>query len=93
MNQPNRQFSVVDEEVPQAPAPTNDTATAMLALALRALSQKAIVAAASLFTLLTCATVFWLSLAVIPHPDPLQLGVLVFYAIFVTGINIIVRRK
>ena len=92
MNQPNRQFSVIDEEVTQATAPTNDAATAMLALALRALSQRALVAVASLFTLLTCATVFWLSLEVIPHPDPLQLGVLVFYALFVTAINIIVRR-
>ena len=76
MNQPltrTPQFSVVDEEpAQQAQAPSNDAATAMLALALRALSQRALVAVASLFTLTTVATVFWLALTVIPHPDPLQ---------------------
>ena len=93
MNSPSRQFSVVDEEPVQQPAPQNDAATQMLALAFRALSQRALIAVASLFTLLTCATVFWLALSVIPHPDPLQLGTLGMYATFVIALNFLVRRK
>jgi hypothetical protein len=95
MNQPNRQFSVVDEEGPAQPTsvPSNDAATAMLALALRALSQRALVAAASLFTLITCGTVFWLALAVIPKPDVMQLVALALYCAFVISLNFLVRRK
>jgi hypothetical protein len=93
MNQPNRQFSVVDEALEQqAPAPSHDAATAMLALAMRALSQRALVAVASLFTLITVGTVFWLAIIVIPHPDPLQLAVLALYACFVVALNFMVRR-
>jgi hypothetical protein len=94
MNQPNRQFSVVDEAPEaQAPAPNNDAAAQMLAMALRALSQRALVAAASLFTLLTCATVFWLALVIVPRPDVMQLIALGAYALFVLALNFLVRRK
>lgn len=92
----SRQFSVVDDEEPKAPAApasSNDAATAMLALALRALSQRALIAVASLFTLLTCGTVFWLALAIIPHPDPMQLGALAMYCAFVIALNFLVRKK
>jgi hypothetical protein len=98
MNQPNRQFSVVDEEPTTTTerawaSPANDTATAMLALALRALSQRALVAAASLFSLITCGTVFWLALAVVPKPDIMQLVALGLYCAFVISLNFLVRRK
>lgn len=99
MNQPIRQspqFSVVDEGPEPSSTATpagNDVATAMLSLALRALSQRAVIAVASLFTLLTCATVFWLALVIIPKPDVMQLIALGAYAVFVVGLNIIVRRK
>jgi hypothetical protein len=88
----HKQFSVVDESPPPLAERSHDTTTAMLALALRALSQKALIAVASLFTLTTCATVFWLALTVIPRPDPLQLAVLALYAAFVVALNFMVRR-
>lgn len=94
MNQPTRQFSVVDE--PEGEGPTNpvqhDAAAAMMALALRALSNRAITAIASLFTLLTVASAFWLALQIAVSPTPYQLTCFALYLAFVVGINVIVRR-
>lgn len=94
MNQPQtRQFSVVDETSESAQPAQQEAATAMLALALRALSQRAITAAASLFTLLTVASAFWLALQIAVNPTPYQLTCFALYLAFVVGINIIVRKR
>lgn len=63
-----------------------------IALALSALSQRALVALSSLFTLLTVASAFWLWY-VTPEPNTYQLIKLALYAIFVLGANWIVRRR
>ena len=54
---------------------------AMLTLALKALSQRALVALADLFTLLTVGSAFWLW-ASIPAPNAYQLVALGMYAAF-----------
>ena len=65
---------------------------AMLTLALKALSQRALVAIADLFTLLTVGSAFWLW-ASIPAPNDRQIIALSIYACFVLAANYIVRRK
>ena len=65
---------------------------AMLTLALKALSQRALVALADLFTLLTVGSAFWLW-ASIPAPNDRQIIALSIYACFVLAANYIVRRK
>lgn len=96
-------FKVVDEKEGAVPtflqpaseptkAPQDTTAaTNMLLLALRALSQRSIVALGNLFTLLTVGSVWWLCLS-IPSPTVLQLILIGMYALFVLAANWIIRR-
>jgi hypothetical protein len=63
-----------------------------LFLALRTLSQKSLVAIASLFTLITVGSAFWLALS-IHDPNTYQLVELGGYFLFVLAANWIVRRK
>ena len=81
-----------DRPVPTQPAPDNGVAIAMLTVALKALSQRALVAAADLFTLLTVASAFWLWSS-IPVPNDRQIIALTIYALFVLAANWIVRGK
>jgi hypothetical protein len=101
MAAPVRAFEVVGDEdetiqgtgpVPSLGAAVQGVAVSALMLALRTLSQRALVALADLFCLLTCASVFWLWLT-IPDPNPHQLVGLGMYAIFTLAANLIVRRK
>lgn len=87
------QFEVVEDTPEQPPAERAQAAAlSAIMLALKALSQRAIVALANLFTLLTVGSVFWLWLT-IPNPNVLQLVELGMYAAFVLAANWIVRRK
>ena len=63
-----------------------------IALALTALSQKAIVGLSNLFVLATVGSVFWLALST-PDPNALQLVKLFGYAVFVLAVSWIVRRR
>lgn len=93
-------FEVVDEQ----PEPTvtdfssrasqavSNTATQLLVLGLKTLSQRALVATADLFTLLTIASAFWLWMAT-PEPNTLQIVSLSIYAVFVLLANWIVRGR
>lgn len=76
----------------QAPPQQNSASIAMLTLALRALSERAVVALADLFTLLTVGSAFWLWLA-IPDPNPQQIMALTIYATFILAANWLIRRK
>ena len=91
-----RQFEVVSDDLASAPSPNPRGAQAaaigMLGLALKALSQRALIAAADLFTLFTVLTVFWLWWT-IPSPDEKQIVALSIYAAFILTINVIIRRK
>ena len=76
---------------PQSPIGSKIAGDAIV-LALTALSQRATVALASLFTLLTIGSAFWLWY-VTPDPNTYQLIKLAMYGMFVLGANWIVRRR
>ena len=78
-------------EKPKQPI-VNRIAGDAIVLALTALSQRATVALASLFTLVTVGSAFWLWY-VTPDPNVYQLTKLAMYGIFVLGANWIVRRR
>lgn len=87
------QFTIVGEE-PAAPAPraAPQRDTALLMMALKGLSQRAVAAVADLFTLLTVASAFWVWVSV-PSPNVLQIVHNSIYGLFVLAANWIVRRK
>lgn len=86
-------FEVVEEpDPPQAGEPKTTAATQMLFIALKALSQRALIAIDNLFCLLTVGGVFWLW-ASIPDPNPNQIVALTIFATFVLAANWLVRRK
>jgi len=80
-----------EEQKPVPPEPKSNFAADALVLALKALSQRAIVALANLFMLLTVGSAFWLWMS-IPDPTVLQLISLGMYALFVLAVNFIARR-
>lgn len=81
------------EVVQDAPEPEdNSRAADLLLLSLKALSQRALVALESLFTLITVALGFWLWSTVMPEPSVNQLIGLAIFAVFVLAANVIVRR-
>lgn len=103
MNQVSRPFELVADQAetpPQAPAPPpqpkapvlNRVAIEMMQMALSALGQRALVALAACFTLLTVGSAFWLWMS-IPDPNPHQLISLSIYAALVLAINVIAGRK
>lgn len=96
-------FELVEDQIeqgaptPAAPVPTkapmlNGVAIAMMQMALGALGQRAVVALAACFTLLTVGSAFWLWYLT-PDPSPTQIVSLSIYAGFVLAINIIRRTK
>ena len=91
MADPNRSFQVVSETDEQ-PKSDNSASIAAISLALKALSQRAIVALGNLFTLFTVFSAFWLWHS-IPEPSVNQLTGLGMYALFVLAANFIVRHK
>jgi hypothetical protein len=92
-------LQVVGQEAEPDPFPVGPSkpigskiATDAIALALTALSQRAITGLAALFTLLTVASAFVLWY-VTPDPNTFQLIKLALYGAFVLGANWIVRRR
>ncbi len=84
------QFEVVEDDE-SSEASDNSVAASLLALSLKALSQRAVVAAESLFTLITVALVFWAWMS-IPEPSTHQIVYMGIFAAFVLTANVIVRR-
>ena len=76
---------------PAAPKPTAASINA-LALLLGALSQRAVIALADLFTLLTVGSAFWVWCSVL-DPNVYQIVSHSIYGVFVLAANWIVRRK
>ena len=89
--------TVTERETPDAPpkpdnsAAQHQVAMQTLLLALKALSQRTVVALASLFTLLTAASVFAIAYLISANPTVLQLVLLGLYGVFVLSLNIIRR--
>ena len=85
-------FKIEPAEETEPPQRTADTAGfELLRVGLRALSQRAMIALSSLFTLLTVGSAFWLFLS-IRDPNTMQLVLLGMYACFVLAANLIVKR-
>jgi hypothetical protein len=79
----------------QTPSPAQQQAaqaTRLILTALAALSQRAVVALAALFSLALAASVFWLALTVSQTPTDRQIGVLALYAGFVLALHAVKRR-
>lgn len=94
MAQTNPGFEIVggtETESPAAPQATG-VQIAMLTIALKALSQRALTAATDLFTLITCLGAWWLWYLT-PNPTDRQIISLSIYALFTLAANYIVRRK
>lgn len=83
-------FEVVDDaDTPEQQ--DNAVAASLLALSLKALGQRAVVALESLFTLVTVVLVFWVWMS-IPEPTTHQIVSMGIFAAFVLAANVIVRR-
>jgi hypothetical protein len=74
------------------PAPDNSVAIAMLTVALKALSQRALVAAMDAFSLVTIMSCFYLWYLT-PEPNDRQIVSLSLYGLLILAINWIVRHK
>lgn len=81
-----------DPEPSPVAAAVTSAATSMLLLGLKTLSQKTVVALASLFTLLTAASVFAIAFVISQNPSTLQLVLLGIYAAFVLLLNFVRRN-
>lgn len=88
-----RQFQVVPDEETEASPQPGAPAVAMLALALKALSQRALIALSNLFCLLTAASVFYLWAQMPEDPSYQRIGALSIYAAFIVILNMIVRKR
>jgi hypothetical protein len=85
-------FQVVDQTTePEQENTAEKVGIRMLLLGLTALSQRAIEAVASLFTLVTVGSAFWLWYQT-PHPDVYQIISLTIYGLFVLSANWIVKK-
>ena len=91
----NPGFEVVggtETESKAAPPVDHGVAIAMLQVALKALSQRALIAALDLFTLITCFGAWWLWYLT-PEPNYLQIVHNSVFALFVLAANWIVRGR
>jgi hypothetical protein len=92
MARENPGFEVVGGTETDQPQEASAVQIAMLTMALKALSQRALTAATDLFSLLTIASAFWLWWS-IPAPNDRQIISLALYGLLILAINVIVRRK
>ena len=77
---------------PESNSAVTEAATAAVFLALKALSQRAIVAVSELFTLLTAGSVCYLWLQVLPQPTMIQLESVSIYSVFILVLHLLRRR-
>lgn len=90
-------FELVHEETeqpaqPAKPDPALALSTQMLTIALSALSQKALIALASLFSITLAGTAFFLWWMILPNPSINQLVGLGMYAVFILALHYIRYR-
>ena len=82
-------------QVVEHPAMQRDQnmAAEIMGIALKALSQRALVAFASLFTAATVASAWWLWLQAPPDPSVKQLVGLALYGLFILSLHVIRRDR
>jgi hypothetical protein len=79
---------------PRAPPNAEQAAaTNILMLALKALSQRALVAVGNLFVLLTAASAWWLWMTTLPQPSIQQLVGLALYGCLILALNYLVLSR
>jgi hypothetical protein len=81
-----------DNEHSAPPDRRDEHAAQALMLALTALSQRALVALSSLFSLITVGLTFWLALTISANPSVYQIVTVAIFSTFVLVLNWIVRR-
>lgn len=87
-------FELVQEETEQPAAKVDHAlATQMLTIALTALSQRALIAIASLFSIVLASSCFVLWYMILPNPSVNQLVGLGMYALFILALHVIRYRK
>ena len=95
-------FGGPEPEAPPAAPPSppprpnqraEQAATGILMLALKALSQRAIVAIGNLFVLLTAASAWWLWMTTLPQPSIQQLVGLALYGLLILALNYLVLSR
>ena len=87
-------FEIVQEDTePSPPRVDNDVAARMLTIALGALSQRALIALASMFSITLAGSAFWLWLIILPNPSINQLVGLGMYALFILALHVIRYRR
>jgi hypothetical protein len=74
------------------PSPVENAATSVLFTALKALSQRTVIALSQLFVLATALSAFWLWMVTMPAPSVLQLVGLGLYAIMILILDWMVLR-
>lgn len=75
-----------------APSQAQKVATDMLMMALAALSQRFVIALASLFTLVTVASAFYLWALALDGITPTQIVGLTIYSLFILAVNIYAKK-
>jgi len=79
-------------EHPAAAAKETNMATQLMLLSLKALSQRALVAASALFTGAGLFSAWWLWESILPQPTVFQLVGVTIYAVFFLALEFIRRR-
>lgn len=89
----NPGFQVEDNvtELPRAQAANRGVQ--ILLLALKALSQRAVIALAALSSVMLAGSVFALYWLVLPNPSVNQLIGLAMYALFILALHLVMQRK
>ncbi len=90
---PNNPGFEVEDNVVQHPSAAPSIAAEALTIALRALSQRSLIALASLFSILLAGSVFALYWKVLPNPSIESLVGLGLYSIFIIGLHVVRARK
>jgi len=96
MEAPARRFEVIQEDSRPAPPQQSRSPgieTDVLLMALRALSQRAVIALWGCFHLITVGFVFWATLSILPDPSQHQLIGLGIFSAFVLAINWMILRR
>ena len=94
MADPQRDFRLVSDDEPAEAREERNRAADVMMLALKALSQRALVSLAALYSLLTFGCVFFLAYLIIPNdPTVPKLVGLGGFAVFVLTLNLIERHK
>ena len=91
-----------NEEWPTAPTPpqspsqdgtSGGAAAGILFTALKALSQRAVIALGNLFVLASAASAFWLWYVTLPNPTPYQLVGLGLYGLLILALTHLVTNR